>query len=84
MPRNASTDDALGVVLRKRREERGLSQEALAFHAGVTAGTLARLELGQSDPAWSTIRAVAKALNVSLHELATAVEAQHLDDAKKC
>ncbi len=76
MPRSASTDNALGVVLRQLREERGESQEVVAFHAGITAGTLARLELGQSDPSWTTICAVAQALGVSLRDLATAVEAQ--------
>ncbi|HXB65966.1 MAG TPA: helix-turn-helix transcriptional regulator [Solirubrobacteraceae bacterium] len=63
-------------MLRRLREERGLSQEALAFHAGMTAGTLARLELGQSDPSWSTICAVAKALDVRLREIVTAIEEQ--------
>jgi transcriptional regulator with XRE-family HTH domain len=76
MPRHASTDSTLGVVLRRLREERGLSQETLAFHAGVTAGTLARLELGQSDPSWSTICAVAQALDVRLREIVTAAETQ--------
>lgn len=83
MPRNTSTDPALGAVLRQLREERGLSQEVVAFHAGVTTGTLARLELGQSDPSWSTIRAVAKALDVSLRDLATTVEAQHPREPKE-
>ena len=56
---------------------------ALAVHAGVTAGTLARLELGQSDPSWSTICAVAKALDVRLREIVTAVETQHQTKTKE-
>jgi transcriptional regulator with XRE-family HTH domain len=76
MSRRSSSDPALGAVLRKLREERGLSQEALAVRAGTTAGTLARLELGQSDPSWSTICAVAEALDVRLREVIAAVEAQ--------
>lgn len=76
MPRHSSSDPVLGGVLRRLREERGISQEALAVHAGLTGGTLTRLELGQSDPSWSTIRALAKALDVSLREIITAVEAQ--------
>jgi len=75
MPRS-SRSQALGAALRRVREERGVSREVVAFHAGVTTGTLARLELGQSDPSWSTIRAVAAALELSLSELAAAVEAQ--------
>jgi len=77
VPRSpAPADPALGAALRRAREDRGLSQEALAFKSGLTTGTVARLELGQSDPSWSTIRAVAKALAVSLAELAAAVEAE--------
>jgi transcriptional regulator with XRE-family HTH domain len=56
------------------REERGLSREALAFRSGVTTGSLARIELGQSSPAWATVREIAQALDVSIVELAVAVE----------
>jgi XRE family transcriptional regulator, regulator of sulfur utilization len=76
MPRRASEDKSLGVVFRRLREARGESQESLAYRAGITSGTLARLELGQSDPTWTTIRAVARALDVSLRDLGAAVEAQ--------
>lgn len=76
MPRRASDDTSLGVVFRRLREERGESQESLAYRAGITSGTLARLELGQSDPSWTTIRAIAEALGVSLAELAAAIEAE--------
>lgn len=69
-------DPALGRFLRRRREEQGLSQEAAAFHAGITTGTLARIELGQSDPAWSTVRAISGALELTLGELAQGVEAE--------
>jgi transcriptional regulator with XRE-family HTH domain len=76
MTRNpGQPDKALGAVIRRARLAKGASQEALAFHAGITTGTLQRLELGQSDPAWSTIRSVARALGLSLRELAAAVEA---------
>jgi transcriptional regulator with XRE-family HTH domain len=61
-------------VLRRAREDRGLSREALALKATVTIGTLARLELGQSDPAWSTIVAVADALDLKLSALGALVE----------
>ncbi|HLI31216.1 MAG TPA: helix-turn-helix transcriptional regulator [Solirubrobacteraceae bacterium] len=75
MARNpGEPDKALGAVIRRAREAKGDSQEALAFHAGITTGTLQRLELGHSDPAWSTVRAVARALDLSLRELAAAVE----------
>jgi DNA-binding XRE family transcriptional regulator len=56
------------------REERGLTREALAFHADIAVGTLARIELAQVNPAWETVRKVASALNVTMMELVTAVE----------
>ncbi len=74
MPR--SRNRTLGTTVRQLREERGLSREVLAVNAGLTTGTLARLELGQSDPAWSTVLAVADALELTISELAATVEAQ--------
>jgi transcriptional regulator with XRE-family HTH domain len=64
----------LGGVLRAVREERGESRERLAVAAGLTVGTLARLELGQTDPVWSTILAVADALELKLANLGKLVE----------
>jgi transcriptional regulator with XRE-family HTH domain len=75
VPRAPKPDPALASTLRRLREDRDLTREALAFHAGLTTGSLARIELGQSSPGWDTIRRVAKALGVSLVELAKAVEA---------
>jgi len=72
----AEPDRALAAVLRRLREDRDLSQETLAFHAGITSGSLARIELGQSSPAWATVRDVARALGVSIVDLATLVEAE--------
>ena len=65
---------ALAAALRGLREDRGLTQEALAHEAGVTVGTLSKIELGQASPAWATVRQIAEALDVTLMELAAAVE----------
>jgi transcriptional regulator with XRE-family HTH domain len=78
VPRAPKPDPALASALRRLREDRALTREALAFHAGLTTGSLARIELAQSSPGWDTIRRVAKALGVSLAELAAAVEAAEL------
>jgi transcriptional regulator with XRE-family HTH domain len=74
--RSLTPDPALGAVLHRLREERGLTQEGMAFRAGITTGTYARIELGQATPAWSTVRRIAEALGVSLVELVAAVEAE--------
>lgn len=75
MPRHLPPDPGLAAALRRLREERGATQEALAYRSGITTGSLARIELGQASPAWTTVRQIAAALEVTLVELATAVEA---------
>jgi DNA-binding XRE family transcriptional regulator len=80
-PRMArSTSLTLGATVRELREARGVSREVLAVEAGLGTGTLARLELGKSDPPWSTLRAVAAALEVTMSDLTAAVEAHELAD----
>lgn len=67
-------DQQLAAVLKRLREERGLSREMLAYQATLTAGSLARIELGQASPEWATVRRIAEALGVSLVVLAALVE----------
>ena len=69
-------DAALAGVLRHLREDRGLSQEATARAADIALNTYSRIELGQASPAWVTVRSIADALDVTLTELAAAVEAE--------
>lgn len=61
---------ALGKAIRQLRRERGVSQEALAYEAGVTSGTLSLIERGLSNPTWGTVKGIAAALDVSIAELA--------------
>jgi transcriptional regulator with XRE-family HTH domain len=74
VPKPSKRDCALAIVLRRLREQRGQSQEQLGYRAGLTAGALARIELAQSAPAWATVLDIAQALELSLVDLATAVE----------
>lgn len=75
MPRSPKPDPALGAAVRRLREDSGLTREALAFHAGITTASLARIELAQSTPGWDTFRRIAGALDVSISRLAAAIEA---------
>ncbi len=77
--RHLAPDPTLAAVLRRLRMERGTTQEALAYRSGITTGSLARIELGQASPAWATVRQIASALDVSMVELAAAVEASSED-----
>jgi transcriptional regulator with XRE-family HTH domain len=67
-------DPALGLAIKTLREARKLTQEELASQAGMTFGTVSRLESAKSAPAWATVMQVIDALGVSLLELARTVE----------
>jgi transcriptional regulator with XRE-family HTH domain len=71
--RGQPPDPALGSALRRLREDRGLTREAVAYRAGITTGSLARIELGQADPRFTTIRDIIAALDVSLSQLARTI-----------
>ena len=64
------------AVLRRLRERRGLSKEALAHAAQLTVSGYNRIEGGTSSPGWSTVRKIADALDVPLAELGRLVEAE--------
>jgi transcriptional regulator with XRE-family HTH domain len=67
-------DKALGEVLRTHRKKRGESQEAVGYRAGLTAGTVSRIELGEARPEWATVRAIALALDMKLGDLGNEIE----------
>ncbi len=52
-----------------------MTREALAHHAGLTFGSLVKIELAQSGPTWTNFRRIADALGLSITRLAAAVEA---------
>jgi transcriptional regulator with XRE-family HTH domain len=53
------------IKLKELRQAAGLSQAQLAEMAGLHPMALAKLEQGQRGPAWDTVLAIAKALNVT-------------------
>lgn len=67
-------DRALAATLRKMRTERGITQEDLAHRAGLTVAAVARIERGQANPTWTTVRRLAEALDTNLITLGGAVE----------
>jgi transcriptional regulator with XRE-family HTH domain len=54
----------IGGTIRFLRLQAGLSQEALAQEAGITAAEVSRLENGQRNPKWETTDRLAHALGV--------------------
>lgn len=70
MGRQPDPQPALGEAIRQLRNKRSLSQEDLAHEAGVTTGTISAIERGNSNPTWGTVKRIARALDVSMPELA--------------
>jgi transcriptional regulator with XRE-family HTH domain len=70
MRRSDQPQPALGKAIRQLREERGMTQEALAQEAGVTVGHMSMIERGHSNPTWATVKAISAALDLSMVELA--------------
>jgi transcriptional regulator with XRE-family HTH domain len=65
---------ALARTIRRLRVKAETTQEDLAHEAGITTGTLSKIERADSNPSWTTVERIASALEVSLVELAEAVE----------
>jgi transcriptional regulator with XRE-family HTH domain len=69
-------DPPLGAVIKRLREERGESQETLAFRAHTTAGTIGNVELFKAVPGWTTVRMIAAALEIKFIQFVELVEAE--------
>lgn len=69
MRRSDQPQPALGKAIRQLRQERDMTQEALAHAASITVGHLSTIERGHSNPTWATVKAVANALNASMVEV---------------
>jgi transcriptional regulator with XRE-family HTH domain len=71
MRRSSEPQPELGAAIRALRKDRGVTQEALAESANVTVSHLSAIEGGHSNPKWSTVRAIAQALGVTVAQIAT-------------
>jgi transcriptional regulator with XRE-family HTH domain len=64
--RRSTADQQLAEEIRRTREQRGETQEAVARRAGLTVAAYARIERGTTNPRWTTVLGIAEALGVSL------------------
>jgi transcriptional regulator with XRE-family HTH domain len=71
---NEQTDLALAAAVKHLREERDITQEELAYKAGITVSSLSRIERGLNSPGWITVSKIIDALGVSFGELVEALE----------
>jgi transcriptional regulator with XRE-family HTH domain len=59
----------MGARIRKLREQREMSQAALARKAKITREYVNKLEAGRYDPTMGVLQRIARALDVSVTEL---------------
>ncbi len=64
----------LGDEIRKVRLDRALSQEQLAFKAGISRNYVSLLELNQKSPTVDVLLRIARALGIRASALIEAVE----------
>jgi transcriptional regulator with XRE-family HTH domain len=70
MQQSRRSQPGLGRAIRNLREKREMTQEDLAEAAGITVRTLSQLETGNGNPTWATVGDIARALGVSITEVA--------------
>ena len=63
-----------GTVIRRLRNERGMSQELLSGLAGIARSHLSMIETGSKQPNFETLWRIAGALEMRPSELVAAIE----------
>jgi transcriptional regulator with XRE-family HTH domain len=74
MPRRDDPQIGLGKAIRKLRQEKKLSQEALGNRAEIHPTWISHIESGRINPTWGNVRRIALGLKVPLEELAALAE----------
>lgn len=65
---------ALGLAVKRRREELGLTQEQLANDSGLHQRWLSNVETGKRNPSYGSLRRLAAGLNLTASELLARAE----------
>lgn len=60
---------SIGAQIRQLRQQRALSQESLAYKAGLNTSYLGQVERGEKSPTVDTLAKIATALDVNLEKL---------------
>jgi transcriptional regulator with XRE-family HTH domain len=74
VPTQDEPDQDLAEAIRQLRARRGMTQEEVAYEAGLTISSYREIEKGRTNPAWTTLQRIASALGVSMGELVDATE----------
>lgn len=78
MSNSADIGQIFGEILRRVRLEQNISQEALAFEAGVDRTFISRLERGTRQPTLTTLIGLGQALSISAADLVREAEKEYL------
>jgi len=76
MKYDAELLEATSIILRRLREEIGLSQEELAASSGITRSMIDKVERRERLPSLDILIKIAPALNKSASEIVSLIEAQ--------
>lgn len=79
---NLELEKIFGDILRRRRSEIGISQEELAFLAGVDRTFVSRIERGIRQPSLRTLIGLGQALKISAADLVLEAETQFNSNQK--
>lgn len=74
MPALPDFQAALGVAVKARRQELGLTQEALANDTGLHQRWISNVETGRRNPSYGSLRRLAAGLNLLASELLARAE----------
>ncbi len=69
MVKVTSVSRKIGERIKLNREERGLTQEELAYKAGLNRAYIGYIERGERNPSTETISKISKALRISMQKL---------------
>lgn len=75
MPRESKIEEAFGEIVRRRRQQLGISQEKLAELSALHRTYISQIERGLKSPSLKAMVAISKALNVKLSALLRELEA---------
>ncbi len=64
MPPIDPADPALAEAILRQRKRRRETQEQLAHASGLSVGSLARIERGEANPTWTTVKRIAHGLGM--------------------
>ncbi|MGA2471853.1 MAG: helix-turn-helix transcriptional regulator [Solirubrobacteraceae bacterium] len=78
MPASETFQQALGEAVRQRRQELGLTQEALSLRSGLHQRWISNVETGKRNPSYGSLRRLATGLGLPASELLS--RAEQLED----